>query len=112
MYAREPVIPRYLPDGSGRDSYIDFNNGGLYRNQGSSTHQPGGQLIRQQRAYQQDSGLFATSTGPVERPGLRSRADGAGRDSYVMNDLDSVYRPGTKTDKFSRQCRQYQPITW
>ena len=68
-----PTYASYMGDGSGRDSYIILNNGGLARFDKSYM------MTRKNRASPDNS------PKPFKKPAsFKYQADGSGRDSYVM----------------------------
>ena len=94
----DPKWVTYLGDGSGRDSYIVFNNGGLNE-------------LRQYRGSQYNgfnlgaNTPFKTVTPVKEATAFDYTPDGSGRDSYIIRayGLKRDYRSGFK--EFERGLR-------
>lgn len=69
-----PKLMNYSPDGRGRDTYISFNNGGIFRKSVKVAEK------KQGYASQFFPPLRSNSIG---KP-FRYHGDGTGRDSYIM----------------------------
>lgn len=69
-----PKYTHYLPDGYGRDSYINCNNGGLLKN----TH------IGVKKEIFNSPRHFHMYSFKKDASSVKYRSDGSGRDSYVM----------------------------
>mgnify|MGYP000197487829 CR=1 FL=1 len=90
-----PTCQNYSGDGSGRDSYIIMNNGGLTRE--NKKHMMHRQFKRS-----------PVNIRPMpEKPAVafRYQADGTGRDSYVIRNTTGLIRDYTskKPDRILRQ---------
>ena len=91
---------RYYNDGFGRDSYIEFNNGGIYKN--SHTLSP-----QEKNARLQD--------WSPPRPRMDSKRfsyipNGSGRDSYISVTSGGFF-PSGRTLGFAGGLRNYQDKT-
>ena len=96
-----PKASYYRTNGTGRDTYISFNNGGCF--------QP------MLKVHSQDH-LFIRPKTAVSKTSLKSLhyiSDGTGRDSYVQygdGGLHGCSTPGFFLDEFRNKLRNYQPI--
>ena len=99
-----PKYATYTGDGSGRDGYVVFGNGGLHE-------------LRDYRGSQKKSG-FDGNKGRSPKPYVAARKeatafdyvpDGSGRDSYVIFNygLKANYRSGYR--EFERGLRSEEP---
>jgi len=91
-----PKLSTYGGDGSGRDSYIIFNNGGLVR-----PHSKNQNIVKRSGAkiwYNR-----STPTPQSNAKSFRYHSNGSGRDFYVTfnsGGLHQPYTPGGKRDLF------------
>jgi hypothetical protein len=76
--------PIYKSDGTGRDTYITYDNGGLH----APIHRPGiyaGTASHNQLPYLNKYYVKAKQSPPPMHPkAVNYRQDGTGRDSYIM----------------------------
>ena len=94
-----PTYVSYTGDGSGRDSYIILNNGGLTHE--SKEHMMWSSQIRRTPGVTQKS----PHKGAV---GFQYRSDGSGRDSYVLQNSGGLkvdFRGGKAHSVFSSTLR-------
>jgi hypothetical protein len=70
----------YGVDGTGRDGYINFDNGGNYR----GYHQLGNGKFERGEFPTSGRGRINSSYVPVEGRPLHYVGDGTGRDTYIM----------------------------
>lgn len=76
----DPKVSHYLADGSGRDSYVITNNGGLtagrlWNQKDSKTF-----FMTSQKYFKRESPSPRKEAMPFEY-----RSDGSGRDSYILH---------------------------
>ena len=74
MRTHNPTYANYSGDGSGRDSYIILNNGGL------ASESKRGMMWRSSMRSPRDHRAMPSKTGVS----FTYRSDGSGRDSYVI----------------------------
>lgn len=86
-----PKVTNYLVDGSGRDGYINFNNGGnIPLSSGANWNK-----------YSSKRGIINSTTKSyniVSKVALY-KSDGAGRDQYIVKDCGGFYREGPNIQK-------------
>ena len=93
MRTHNPTYANYSGDGTGRDSYIILNNGGL-------TREPKSHMMWSTRGMKSPRDLRAMPGKPAVA--FQYHSDGTGRDSYVVSNsggLVSDFR-GSKADNF------------
>ena len=92
MRTHNPTYASYCGDGTGRDSYIILNNGGLSRSPKQGMQWPAVRKTpRDLRAMPSKKAMAFTY-----------RSDGTGRDSYVLNNSGGLVNDfrGSKADNF------------
>jgi hypothetical protein len=92
----------YQTNGSGRDSYIKANNGGMTQHFKPNDAPPIG-TFSSKRTYFSPSPVVASKT-------VYYKSDGSGRDSYVTSTHGGFHAPGTgkRPDKaFQANLRHY-----
>ena len=93
-----PGYVNYSGDGSGRDSYIILNNGGL-------THEPKDHMMWSSKIKTPRVMQKSPHKGAV---GFQYRSDGSGRDSYVLKNSGGLkidFRGGMAHSIFSSTLR-------
>ena len=80
-------ISIYQIDGSGRDSYISYNNGGFWKDNFIS-----GKMKQREAASRKKYSLISLTRNP---PPFKYWSDGSGRDSYIS------YNEGGLVQKFT-----------
>ncbi len=86
-----PKYAHYVPDGEGRDTYIQKNNGGL-------CFEPA-RFVATSTAYEKDPPSVTPVIGYKPAPTLKYISDGSGRDFYVTHSsggMQAAYLPGSK----------------
>jgi hypothetical protein len=98
-----PKVTRYQIDGSGRDSYINFNNGG--------NNKPSVELGFFKYSQKKGKNLFNSGKSYNVIPKLSIyKSDGMGRDSYIVKDCGGHCNDGSKTNHggFRTNLRSYE----
>ena len=83
-HSLKPKYTNYSANGTGRDTYINFNNGGYFY---PSLKNPGNKrgLIRPK-----------TACNSISMKSLHYHSDGTGRDGYVVADDGGLHTPALK----------------
>jgi len=95
LYPLQPSMIKYKNDGSGKDTYISFNNGGFW-------HTPG--PLRTEKSCPR---LF--KRGPdlsIYRPLDRYYNDGSGRDFYIKSSIQKDYFTANTTSNWGSNFRK------
>ena len=71
----KPKVPLYKTDGSGRDTYIKLDNGGIFKNISISNSRCSSRV----REYSTPHPVLRART-------LKYKPDGSGRDTYIIDD--------------------------
>ena len=91
-----PKTFNYRQDGSGRDSYISFNNGGFSTPRKTFTYSAGSASSKSQ-----------THFGNPGNRTVRYSGNGTGRDTYILSDSGGFECGSYKTLKFDQALRSY-----
>jgi hypothetical protein len=87
---QNPKVTNYRVDGSGRDSYINYDNGGNVK-----TSSEGWSKYTSKRGYMQ----YNTKNYNVVSKVSIYKSDGAGRDQYIVQDCGGFYNSGNSINK-------------
>jgi hypothetical protein len=96
-----PKTPYYRTDGSGRDMYIAYDNGGAF------------QPMMSLKSYKTSSSRPSSAVSKGSARSLHYVSDGSGRDSYIRisdGGLHSSVSPKHFLNKFTASLRTYQPV--
>ncbi|CAG9326413.1 unnamed protein product [Blepharisma stoltei] len=102
LYRTQPFrTSHYSPDGRGRDSYIQTNNGGVFK--GWSPNR----LYEEQRTVKRE---FSPASPRLDAKPFKYRHDGTGRDTYVGCNHGGLFSSYFK-HSFYNSLRSYYPKT-
>ncbi|CDW79504.1 UNKNOWN [Stylonychia lemnae] len=96
----------YGPNGTGRDTYIYNNNGGLTAGIMQNVQPPVGTLVSPIKKH------IAVNKPVIHSRSIQYHSNGSGRDSYIVRgqggfQIDSS--PGAQSNSFYNSLRQYDP---
>ena len=100
---QSPKVTNYRIDGSGRDSYINFNNGG--------NNKPSVELGTFKYSQKKGTNLINLGKPYNVIPKLSIyKSDGMGRDTYIVKDCGGHYNGGSQTNYlgFRSTLRSYE----
>mmetsp|Transcript_30695 Transcript_30695/g.53800 ORF Transcript_30695/g.53800 Transcript_30695/m.53800 type:complete len:163 (-) Transcript_30695:32-520(-) len=99
-----PVTPKnlfYRSNGSGRDVYITYDNGGAFF--------PNGAVPKS--SSMRNLAIRPKSAGTIAAKSLKYNPDGTGRDGYIKVTDGGLHFPGPRAQaEFKSSLRNYQPL--
>ena len=96
-----PKTPYYRTNGSGRDMYIAYDNGGTF------------QPTMSMNSYEKTTSRPRSAVSKLTLRSLHYIADGTGRDSYIKisdGGLHSTCTPKDIINNFKNSLREYTPV--
>lgn len=100
LYRTQPLrTSHYSPDGKGRDTYIQTNNGGVFK---------GGDRIRLYEPQRTVKREFSPTSPRLDAKPLKYNSDGSGRDTYIGVNHGGLFSSYDK-HSFYNSLREYSP---
>ena len=96
-----PKTPYYRTNGTGRDMYIAYDNGGTF------------QPMMALKGYKTSTSRPSSAVSKSSVRSLHYISDGTGRDSYIRISDGGLHNPSTPRhflNTFKSSLREYQPI--